>query len=110
MSEKLGFYKGKIYSDYPEEIKKLKSNGNYDKAIELLVNLIEVIEKESHETGYGVAPWYYEQLAIIYKKKKDYLNEIKVLERFAKQKHAPGVKPKKLLEKLEKLKSNHVRN
>lgn len=60
------------------------------------------IELESASEGFGVAPWYYEQLAIIYRKQKDYLREIEILERFAKQKHAPGVTPQKLLERLEK--------
>jgi pimeloyl-ACP methyl ester carboxylesterase len=41
-------------------------------------------------------------LAIIHRKRKDYQNEVAILERFANQKHAPGVKPQKLLERLEK--------
>ena len=51
----------------------------------------------------GVAPWYYEQLAIIYRKRKDYLKEIEVLERFAKQKHAPGASPQSFWKDLRKL-------
>lgn len=64
--------------------------------------LIKAVEAESRAEKWGVAPWYYEQLAIIYRKRKDYLKEIEVLERFAKQKHAPGASTPKLLERLEK--------
>jgi len=49
-----------------------------------------------------VAPWPYEQLAIIYHRTKDYTSEVHILERFARQRHASGVKPAKLLERLEK--------
>jgi hypothetical protein len=52
----------------------------------------------------GVAPWYYEELAKVYRKNKNYVQEVSILERFAKQKHGVGVKPKKLLERLEKAK------
>ena len=52
----------------------------------------------------GVAACYYEKLAIIHREKKDLNAEIAILERFAGQKHAAGVKPSKLLARLEKLK------
>ena len=69
----------------------------------------EYIEQRFQPTGlppakWGVAPWYYEQLAIIYRKRKGYDSELRILGRFAEQKHGPGIKPAKLLARLEKAK------
>lgn len=85
-----------------ETIKILRREGQEDAAEKLLLKLLDAIELEVASEGFGVAPWYYEQLAIIYRKQKDYLKEIEILERFAKQKHAPGASTPKLLERLEK--------
>lgn len=68
-------------------------------------NLVLATEAESKTEQRGVAPAYYEKLAIIYRKQNIKEDEINILERFAKQQHAPGVKPSKLLDRLEKLKS-----
>ena len=100
--DKPGYYNGKHYTEYTETIKILRREGEESAAEKLLLKLLDAIELESASEGFGVAPWYYEQLAIIYRKQKDYLREIEILERFAKQKHTPGVTPQKLLERLEK--------
>lgn len=97
-----GYYKGKHYTEYIETIKTLRREGEETAAEKLLLKLLDVIELESKSEGLGVAPWYYEQLAIIYRKQKNYLKEIEILERFAKQKHAPGASAPRLLERLEK--------
>lgn len=99
---KPGYYNGKHYTEYVETIKILRREGQEDAAEKLLLKLLDAIELEAASEGFGVAPWYYEQLAIIYRKQKDYLKEIEILERFAKQKHAPGASTPKLLERLEK--------
>jgi hypothetical protein len=100
-----GFYRGKHYTMYVNDAKFLIKENKLDDAEKLLIELVKATENESKCNNYGVAPWYYERLAIIYKKKKDIKSEIEILERFAKQKHAPGVKPAKLLDRLEKLKT-----
>lgn len=100
--EKPGYYKGLHYTKYVDQVKRLKSSGNYDKAEELLLHLIDAVEAEAKAEGCGVAPWYYEQLAIIYRKRKDYQAEVAILERFARQKHAPGAMPPILLDRLVK--------
>ena len=51
----------------------------------------------------GVAPWYYEEAAIIHCKRRDRDAELRVLRRFAAQPHAPGATPPKLLARLAKL-------
>ena len=93
-----GYFQGRHFTTYVNDVKDLKKKGELDAAEELLVNIISVIEAE----GESVAPWYYEELAKIYRKQKNYTEEVAILERFAIQKHAPGAKPAKLLERLEK--------
>jgi tetratricopeptide (TPR) repeat protein len=110
---------GVHYTDNVELIKQLKRDKKYDEAIEILLKSVELTEKESkkanakpvHEdkyaflsegrtTTWGVAPWYYEQLAIIYRKQKRYAEEVSILERYESQPKAPGVGPMKLAERL----------
>ena len=103
MPDNTGFLNGKHYTEYPDYIRELKKSGKYAEAETLLLEIIEIVEIESEKMNWGVAPWYYEQLAVIYNKLKMNNKEISILERFSKQKHAPGVKPAKLLERLYKL-------
>jgi|Deesub1362A_J573_1020465.scaffolds.fasta_scaffold08724_2 tetratricopeptide (TPR) repeat protein len=97
---KPGFIGGKHYTEYTNDIETLKRAGRLDEAEKLLLKLLEAIEARA--TGAGVAPWYYEQLAIIYRKRKDYAAEVSILERYMKQPHAFGVSPQQLSERLKK--------
>lgn len=101
-----GYYRGRHFTTYVEEVKELKRTGDFKVAEKLLLDLIEATEAEAKARKWGVAPWYYEQLAIIYRKHKDYRAEVKILERFAKQKHAPGTKPTELMARLKKAKQS----
>jgi len=103
---KPGFYKGRQISDYEigvygERAKTLKRNKELDKAEELLLNLVDATEEKSKATGMGVIPWYYDELAKIYHKQRAYQSEVAILERFSRQKHAPGSIPPKLIARLE---------
>ena len=69
-----------------------------------MLELINATEEQDKLINGGVAPWYYEELAKIYRKNKNTPQEVAILERFARQRHAAGVKPPKLLERLEKAK------
>ncbi len=100
---RLGFYKGRHYTEYVEKVKSLKRAGDLDKAEKLLLGLVDAVEKESRAEGYSVAPWYYEQLAIIYRKRRDYKAEVTILERYAKKTHDLGVARLKLMKRLEKV-------
>ena len=95
-----GLYKGRHYTEYPNEVRNLKRAGRLEGAERLLLGLIDAVEAESRSKRFGVAPWYYEQLAIVYRKQKNHVREQEILERFARQRHAPGVKPAKLLQRL----------
>ena len=95
-----GLFKGRHYTEYPDEVRSLKRAGKLEEAERLLRNLIDAVEAESRAQRWAVAPWYYEQLAIVYRKQKNRVGEQVTLERFARQKHAPGAKPAKLLQRL----------
>jgi DNA polymerase III subunit epsilon len=85
-----------------ESIKQAKREGRLaDAEIELLREL-DRQEIEAHRIGWGVAPWYYEQLAVIYSKQGRHAEEIKVLQRYQQQPKAPGAMPSQLKERLEK--------
>lgn len=99
---KPGFLGGRHYTEYVEEVKGLKRAGRLDKAEELLLMLVGAVEEEARAQGWGVAPWYYEQLAVIYRKRKDYAAEVSILKQYMNQPHAPGVGPHKLSERLKK--------
>lgn len=93
---------GGHYTEYVEHVKQLKAEDRNDEAIELLLRLVNETEKEAkaHGKEWGVAPWYYEQLAVIYRKEKRYNDEVQILERYEGQPKAPGAGPGKLAEQL----------
>jgi hypothetical protein len=104
VAETVASVDGKHYTDYVEAVKSLKKEGKLDEAITLLLRLVAATEAESAVTGLGVAPWYYEQLAIIYHKQVLPLEERAILERYAGQPKAPGAMPAKLAKWLQSLK------
>ncbi|WP_409525162.1 hypothetical protein [Nitrincola sp. MINF-07-Sa-05] len=91
---------GKHYVNHVETIKQLKREDRRDQAIELLLKCVNATEAESAIVDCGVAPWYYEQLAILYRKQKDYKSEVEILERYHSQLAAAGVGKEKLAERL----------
>lgn len=99
-----GFVDGRHFTEFVDEVKELRKQDNLQTEL-LLLRLVDATESESEFNGQGVAPWYYEQLAIGYRQSGNTQAEIEILERFAAQEHAPGMKPAKLLERLEKLRS-----
>lgn len=101
---KPGYYDGRHFTTYVRDFEILKKNGDFSELENLLIGLVKATEEESEINGMGVAPAYYSELAILYRKQKEYTKEISILERFAKQKHARGVMPAKLLERLDKAK------
>ena len=101
-----GSVNGEHYTDSVETIKQLKREGKNKEAISILLRSVEATETESRFAGHGwgVAPWYYEQLAILYRKEKHYQQEVAILERYANQPKAPGVGSEKLAARLGKAK------
>lgn len=74
-----GEYRGRHYTEWVEPVKR---EGRFDEAAQLLTDLLPVVEAESAAKRWQVAPWYYEQLAIIHRKQKEYAHEVGVLDRF----------------------------
>jgi len=102
---KPGYYAGKHYTKYVDDVKNLMKENKLEDAEKLLLALINATENESQSENCGVAPWYYERLAVIYRKKKETKSELQILERYEGQKHAPGSLPPKLIARLEKMRS-----
>jgi hypothetical protein len=100
-----GFHEGRHYTEYVEVVEDLKRQNELEEAEKLLLSLVAATEAESRANDWGVAPWYYEQLAIIYRQKQEQEDELSILERFSKQQHAPGTKPAKLLDRLNKVRA-----
>lgn len=93
------------YLDVIEPVKRLKRQGRLEEAEKLLLSAVDAVEAEARERGggWGVAPWYYEQLAIVYRKQGRREDELAILERYGHQPKAPGVKPGRLADRLKEL-------
>ncbi|HEY3321215.1 MAG TPA: hypothetical protein VGP72_12165 [Planctomycetota bacterium] len=102
--EKPGYYKGKHYTEYVDEVARLQSESRDAEAEQLLLALIDATEAEDRVNQWGVAPWYYNSLAGLYEVNDRRQDAITVLERFARQRHARGCQPAELLAYLEELK------
>ena len=95
--------------DALEVVKDLQRNGHLEEALALALKLVDRTEADPESQFYGVAPGYYERAAIIFRKLGQHDREVAILERFAARKHAPGVMPAVLLERLQKLKGSPPR-
>jgi hypothetical protein len=104
MNKEYGLVGDKHYTEGVENINALKREGRHTEAIDLLLRSVDATERESRVAGrgWGVAPWYYEQLAIIYRKEKRYRDEVAILERYERQPKALGAGPAKLKQRLQK--------
>ena len=89
-------------------VKQLKRDRAWQKAEALLIEEVDRQEAEARMTGQGVAPWYYEQLAIVYSKQGRHWDELTILERYSRQPHAPGALPAELLARLEKVRAKVI--
>lgn len=107
MNREHGMVGDKHYTDTVEVIRQLKREGRNEAAIALLLQSVEATERESKTmgSGWGVAPWYYEQLAIVYRKEGRHEEEAAILERYARMTKAPGAGPDKLKVRLQKAKA-----
>lgn len=101
-----GSVDGEHYTGSVERVKQLKREGKNQEAIEILLRCVDATEAESQFAGkdWVVAPWYYEQLAILYRKEKLHQAEVSILERYASQAKRAGMGSEKLAERLLKAK------
>ena len=81
-----------------ERAKDLRRRGD-DRQAETLLEAL--IEKEEADAGQrGVEHWYYEHLAVLYDERGDYHAEVRVLERYAKQRPASPAMATMMAERL----------
>ena len=76
-----GHVRGSHFTEYVEAVKQLKRERRHEEAIALLLELVDATEAEANAKGFGAAPWYYVQLAIIYRKERRFDDEVAILER-----------------------------
>lgn len=76
-----GCYNGRHFTTYVADVEALKRESKLVEAEELLLELVAATEREDEIDKMGTAPWYYEQLAIIYRKRKEPAKEVAILER-----------------------------
>lgn len=74
--------RGRHFTAWVEPVKQLKREQRYDEALDLLLECIEVVERPAVMEGGAPAPWYTEQAAIVYRKRKDFVSEIAILQRW----------------------------
>lgn len=87
------------YTEAVDDVKRLKREGRHDEAESLLWWCIEAAERQAREQGYGtVPPWYYEHLAIVYRKDGRHDDEVGVLERYVER----GGEKEELLDRLDR--------
>jgi hypothetical protein len=81
---KAGFINGKHYTEYVDDIKELKRQNKLIEAENILLEIIEALKAEAKAEGphWFLAPWYFEQLAIIYRKQKSIEKERYILEQY----------------------------
>lgn len=83
-----------------DQVNRLVQQNDYDNAIALLFTFLDAEEKRAKRSREGVAPWFYERLAVIYRKQKKYADEVAILERFERQTESVGALREKLASRL----------
>ena len=99
------------YTDSVEDIKLLKRMKKNVEAINLLEKAVKAVENESKnaDNGWVLAPWYYEQLAIMYRKEKRYTDEVNILERYINHPSTTSAYTLKFEERLKKVKAKYFK-
>lgn len=88
--DKPGNYQGRHYTTYVNEVKELKRAKSVHEEERLLWGLVEAVEAQAKVDGYTLGPFYYEELADIYRKRGDYSKEIDIWERYIENTPKPS--------------------
>jgi hypothetical protein len=99
-----GAVRGRLYTEWYPEVERLRAIGEENHAVALLLDMVAAAEAESRADGSYVASRPYEELAGIFLGRNDIEEEQSILERFARQEHAPNAATARLLERLKVLK------
>lgn len=74
--------RGRHYTEWVPTLDELRSSGDDDAALPLLLECIEAAERAARVSGMEPAPGYTKRAAVIYRRRKDYAREIEVMERW----------------------------
>lgn len=104
----VGDVRGRHYTEWVETVRTLKREGRLDEAEALLLECCAATEREAKKERWGVvAPWYYSELAIIYRKRKEPDKEKAILRRYVdavgRTNAAASNRGSKLLKRLDEL-------
>lgn len=83
--------RGRHFSAWSEPIKQLKRDNRLDEALELLLEVVDVVERPENCSRGCPAPGWTEQAAIVYRKQKDHASEVAILQRWLDTAHRNGV-------------------
>lgn len=83
--------RGRHFGAWSEPIKQLKRDNRLDEALELLLEVIDVVERPENCSRGCPAPGWTEQAAIVYRKQKDHASEVAILQRWLDTAHRNGV-------------------
>jgi tetratricopeptide (TPR) repeat protein len=97
-----GRYNGRHFTEYLPDIYVLKEERQYGELERLLLALLDAVEAQARADGFGITPAYYKELAVLYRRTGRYVDEVRVLERFATQKRGPGAMVAELITRLHK--------
>jgi tetratricopeptide (TPR) repeat protein len=92
------------YTDAVDTIKRLKREQRHDEAESLLLWCIEQTEQEEFDDP---APWYYKNLAIVYRKENRYDDEVQIIKRYLNNAPSPRDDLQKRLDRAEELAENN---
>lgn len=96
---------GPAFADKIEAVRRLKRENRHQEAVALLLRLLTTAEKEAARTGSGIAAWYYEQLAILYRRQQRLAAEVEILERYlAAQAKLGGTPARQMVNRLARAK------
>jgi hypothetical protein len=107
-ASKSGLVRGRHFCEWVPELDALRKAGQVAHLEELLLECVDATEREAQVKKWGVAPAYYERLAILYRKQGRRDDELAILRRYQAQNKSPGVMPGKLSGRLLKLEQQVV--
>jgi hypothetical protein len=104
-TERPGYYQGRHYTTYLGLMDSLKRSEKNEQLEALLFHLIDATEREAFMLNQVVAPAYYREMAILYRKQGRDTDELAILQRYAALPPERRQRQKaELLERLEKVK------
>ena len=82
LESEAGSVRGRHYTEWVPTLDELRSSGDDDAALALLLECIDAAERAARLAGMEPAPGYTKRAAVIYRRRKDYAREIEVMERW----------------------------